>query len=368
MHISRIDDINQFDKLKTAWDAVYSTDSHAHIFTSWAWLRGWFEITPYNWLVLAVRPDKISPYIAFFPLSYRVSLNNGIFPILEMQMCGTPLVEYSGFVCSPEYEEKAVETFAFYLQQHLEWGRFCMKDVLDPRLAPFLKCFSQKKFDIKHVNRTSCPYIPLPNTWEKYLKEYLGRKKRQNLHRSLKQIQSLYGFRVTNVQADNLENQIEILLKLRQMRWKKMSRFSIKIHRKLFRYGFNNNFLYIITLWNAETPIASRVAFLDRQKHVFISLFHCWDKKFAKLSPGNVLNAYSIRYAIENGFKVFDFTRGNEDYKFSFGAKENFITSVIITHRGLPRNPLKFYKGFPKFTKVGMILLTMNSKNATKNF
>jgi len=34
-----------------------------------------------------------------------------------------------------------------------------------------------------------------------------------------------------------------------------------------------------------------------------------------------ILHAHSIRYAIANGFKEYDFSQGNESYKYSFGVK-----------------------------------------------
>ena len=40
--------------------------------------------------------------------------------------------------------------------------------------------------------------------------------------------------------------------------------------------------------------------------------------------------APSIRYAIESGFKLCDFGRGDEDYKFSLGAEPRFNTNLRI--------------------------------------
>ena len=57
MHINQIDNIHQFNQLKPDWESVYAIDPHAHIFVSWMWLQGWFEITPFTWIVLAARPD-----------------------------------------------------------------------------------------------------------------------------------------------------------------------------------------------------------------------------------------------------------------------------------------------------------------------
>jgi tetratricopeptide (TPR) repeat protein len=60
------------------------------------------------------------------------------------------------------------------------------------------------------------------------------------------------------------------------------------------------------------------------------------DETFEGPSPGLILHAHSIRHAIQNGFTEYDFLRGNEPYKYSFGVKERRIRCVAIdTHNGL---------------------------------
>lgn len=91
MEITIIDELKQFEELKTAWDAVYSSDEHAQIFLSWAWLRGWFEVTPNPWFVLGVRLDNSSPYVGFFPLSIGRVQKYGLNLLRELRMGGSTL-------------------------------------------------------------------------------------------------------------------------------------------------------------------------------------------------------------------------------------------------------------------------------------
>lgn len=48
------------------------------------------------------------------------------------------------------------------------------------------------------------------------------------------------------------------------------------------------------------------------------------------LSLGVVLSAYAIEYAAEHGFTEFDFLRGNETYKYRFGAADTQIYRIEI--------------------------------------
>jgi CelD/BcsL family acetyltransferase involved in cellulose biosynthesis len=57
------------------------------------------------------------------------------------------------------------------------------------------------------------------------------------------------------------------------------------------------------------------------------------DETFVNPPPGFVLHAYSIRHAIENGFETYDFLRGNEPYKYAFGAEERRIRTIVVSTR-----------------------------------
>ena len=55
------------------------------------------------------------------------------------------------------------------------------------------------------------------------------------------------------------------------------------------------------------------------------------DMKFADLSPGWVLLAYLIEWAIEHGRSDFDFLRGDEPYKYRFGGVDRFVVRATLT-------------------------------------
>jgi CelD/BcsL family acetyltransferase involved in cellulose biosynthesis len=49
------------------------------------------------------------------------------------------------------------------------------------------------------------------------------------------------------------------------------------------------------------------------------------NRDFIELSPGWILLAYTLQWACEHGRKEFDFMRGNEEYKYRFGAKDRLV-------------------------------------------
>ena len=193
-----------------------------------------------------------------------------------------------------------------------------MEDVFDSRLDCFLEWFSQNKFKVQKSKGISCPYILLPGDWHRYLQDYLSSATRQSLTCKFRRFESLTEFCVIEVETGNVNHQIEILLTLWQMRWGAELEYVLNWYRAIFQSCFENNCLWLTILWDGRTPVAGMAAFVDQKKKTFRFYITGFDDKFAKLSPGKVMVGYSIRYAIENGFQVYDFLRESERYKSSF--------------------------------------------------
>jgi tetratricopeptide (TPR) repeat protein len=84
-------------------------------------------------------------------------------------------------------------------------------------------------------------------------------------------------------------------------------------------------------MWKGDTPLGAQATFIDPLKKSLRCYMGGRDETFGKPSPGIVLHAHSIKYAIENGFTTYDFMRGDEAYKYSFGAEEAQIRCIVIS-------------------------------------
>ncbi|GAB4531046.1 MAG: hypothetical protein Kow0063_09850 [Anaerolineae bacterium] len=337
MLVNRIDDLSQFDQLRQNWESVYAADPHAHFFVSWTWLRGWFDITPFSWFVLAVQPDKESPYVAFFPLNMRV-LKMGRFNLIrELRMGGKPLGGYTGLVCLPEHEEEAIAALADYLQGS-DWDSFQIEHMLDPRLDCFLKSLPADGFDVRVTNHFASSYIPLPDTWDAYLHDFLGPRTRRNLRRSLRETDSRSEFYATLAQDHSVERDIEVLLALWQQRWGPNPKAYWL--RSVFRYLYENGCLWLGVLWDRQTPMAALAALLDQQKKDFYGFIMSRNIDYVKQSPAKVMFGKSVQYAIEHGFHTYDLIMGGDDYKFTLGARRRDDALTVVAARKNLRSTL----------------------------
>ena len=55
------------------------------------------------------------------------------------------------------------------------------------------------------------------------------------------------------------------------------------------------------------------------------------DRNFMELSPGWVLLTYVLQWAADNGRAEFDFMRGDEEYKYRFGAINRHVMRAQLT-------------------------------------
>ncbi len=336
MHIDRIDNLPQFEAIRANWDAVYASDPNAQVFVSWAWLRAWLEITPIDWFVLAAKDPGSGAYVAFLPLATRSIRVSKIEVMRELRMAGKSFGPLTGFVADPRHEGAAISALAAYVQKQVGWEVLHMEEVIDPRIEHFLAEFPAQDFKVVPGEPLSCPYLALPDTWEDYLANFLSKKGRYNLKRGIGQIEDLEGFRVTRPDRHTIDEEIETLLQLWESRWGKASESTLDQYRHMYRAAFAHDGLWLETLWDGETPIASLAAYVDPVRRSVLYYTSGFDQRYQKLSPGKVIVGYAIRDAIHNGFKEFDFLVGGHDYKLSFfGATERFATSPVVTRDSL---------------------------------
>jgi len=79
-----------------------------------------------------------------------------------------------------------------------------------------------------------------------------------------------------------------------------------------------------------QRPVGALAILVDARKRSFLFFMGGRDATFDGPPAGTVLHAHSIRHAIRNGFVAYDFLRGNEAYKHSFGAEDRRITSFVL--------------------------------------
>jgi len=347
MRIDVIDNLEQLEKLRANWDAVYDADPESQFFLSTVYLFKWLARLSYPTVVLAVKPDGDSTdYVAFLPLWIKTKERKSGEMYNVIHMGGNHFADYTGFICRPEWAEQALPALGEKMRQ-MNWAQLHLQDLRasEHRTALFMKAFRKKDFEIDEQRReiqdnidiSVCPYVRLPNDWDAYLDGKLSANTRQKLRRLLRQMETSTDLRITQPTAETIDRDIDILMGFWSKRWgdKKGVRLAgiIDNNRKMLRHCFDAGALFLPILWRGDKPGGALATYIDHKKKTFLFFITGRDPSFNNPQPGLVLHAHSIRYAIQNGFAEYDFLRGNEDYKYSFGVDERPIKTIVLNTR-----------------------------------
>lgn len=336
MIVEEITSVGQFDGLKEVWDKLFIGDARASVFMSWAFLKGRFEVSDEpHWILLGARKNPSSEYVGFLPLGRRSFNKYGVPVVREIGMGGSPWADYTGFLCQPDHAQEVIAAMGRHVRDRMVWDRLVMRDVVDPRLDQFLDVFRPfSDFSVETSDDNICPFLTLPSCWDDYCREFFNKKKRYNLLRSIGMVEGLKGFSVTNSTSEDIGKHLDAHFLLYGQRWGH-NRSRASLVKPIFLRSAQAGHFWAKTVWSEGVPVATAVGFVDRKAGSCMLYGTTFNATFASLSPGRVVVALSIRDAISQGLNVFDFLRGDEEYKFGLGASSRKSKKATVCRRDL---------------------------------
>lgn len=177
------------------------------------------------------------------------------------------------------------------------------------------------------------PTIFLPDSFESYLAS-IDKKQRHEIRRKIRRAEESgrnVRWRLTK-HKDELDNDIAELFRLMTMDPEKEVFLTAIMRRQIetcVRTSFEKGYLQLAFL-EVETRNACVYLNFDLDDKIWV-YNSGYDRAYNDLSVGWVLLGYLIEYAIQLGRKEFDFMRGDEDYKYKFGAINRPVMRLSIT-------------------------------------
>jgi len=336
-----------FVGLKQTWEAVHQQDGQSGYFLSWAWLAVVFKANPNRWRVLAVKPNGDgSDYVCFFPQRTRVRWSVSLQEFQTELEAGGKLswAQYTGFVCLPAWEERAIAALASAVGK-LPWAGLSIKNIpRDRRLELFLAGFATDEYIISHhqylinsgtVDSLICPYVPLPKDYESYLQTRVSSNTRQRMRRFWRQFEAADDLRITDTTAESFDRDITILLNLWFKTWSSSrgahsAEEAVEKYIEILDQSHSLGAVNIPILWRGDQPLGALGNIVDRHKRHLYFIVAGRDESVQDPNIGLLLHTHSIQWAINNGIETYDFCHGNEPYKYSFGATDQLIASISI--------------------------------------
>ena len=310
-----------------AWDALVPEAITPYPFVSWAWAEPWWGVFggDAELLLLSVM-DADGTHIAVAPLMIEPTPDLG------------RAVRFLGGVDVTDYLDLAVRTddaprawaavLDWLLAHHERWDALdfhCLPDASPSRRLVAETLAAHDDIAVVTAQEEVCPAVSLRGGFEPYLAS-IGKKYRNEIRRkerNLMRDEPTAALRVVREREAALAL-LPDFFRLHRLSASDKERFLTPQMEEFFRCvtisTADAGSLALYTLDIGGTPAAMMYAFLAADRLlVYNSGF---DPTRSETSVGMVLTGMMIAHAAEAGIAVCDFMRGNESYKYRFGAED----------------------------------------------
>ncbi|MEO8461634.1 MAG: GNAT family N-acetyltransferase [Chloroflexota bacterium] len=358
------DDIDQ-----PTWDRLAASNPWATPFSAWAFHRAWWDAYGDNahdettvLLDPALGPDAAP--MAIFPLMHRheveasdaerhTTMRHGhdmdltpVPPTATALFYGASYhADYATILAAPADLPAIADAFVGDLAERsrtsLDWDAVDLRRLRcgDPAVDALSAAIRRKEisagwtFNLEREDVCPVAALPVGGTVDDFFAT-LGKKERHEIRRKVRRAEAA-GDVVLTESADPLAD-LDAFIDLHQARWGDDGLFppaaggaqSRVLFRRLFELFGPNGALRLSFLMVNGRRIAAGVHFETADRLYYYNAGV--DPAARDLSPGVVMVERYVRRAIERGQRSIDFLRGNEPYKYEWGAVDEPVQRLLV--------------------------------------
>ncbi|MDO9712328.1 GNAT family N-acetyltransferase [Paracraurococcus lichenis] len=322
--VEEVTDRPGLEAQRPAWEELWRTVPDATPFQSPAWLIPWWRhVGEGSLLTLAVRHH--GALVGLFPFYRYTRPETGerlLFPL------GIATTDYLDALVRPGHAPQVLDIAARHLALRAgcdawEWPQLRQGSPLLALPAP-----AGWAEEVGHAD--PCPCLALPETVDGLAQRVSAKTLRdlRTVRRRAEQAGALHW----ETEADGIEEPFDALLRLHAARWRMRGEDGVlaapgvqAMHREalpaLHRAGLLRFHALrldgeiVAALYGLADPPSRRA----RRLYFYLSGF---DPALERLSPGMLLVGRAVEAAIAEGLAVADFLRGQERYKYFWGAQD----------------------------------------------
>ena len=354
MVVDRFTSLDELASIRTRWTELYEADVEANLFLSWEWVSA-CAAQERQWLVLGARENN-SPYVAFLALRFDRFPWLGPAVSRRLLLGLSPRGDFTGVLGAAGAEGRFIPAFARAIEA-LEWDSFVLNNCADRRVAALVSEFMPDRYRLVSGDATPCPYAELPATWEEYLSTR-GSSSRRTIRSHLRKLESLPGYYLHFPASNEAEGAVETLLRVHSSRWKKDLRTWQDAFGGVLARCYALGRFRVAVMYQGETVVAAQGFFIEPARRTIIAYMIGHNPDYAKFSPGMMLGCASIRRAIEEGYRLYNFSLGDQAYKMSLATGVSYVTNATVWRRSFRAAAVNAgRRGFVAAKRLGRKLL-----------
>jgi CelD/BcsL family acetyltransferase involved in cellulose biosynthesis len=341
MDFKLIQNVEDWKVIAQQWNELLGKSRSNVPFLKYEYLAQWWETRGGGeWkdaelaIMTASEGDQM---IGIAPLFFTVNGQNQ--PAL-MLLGSIEISDYLDFIILPGHEDAFVSKMIQYARSlnYPAWKQMDFYNILSSSatLPALSKAACDLGYAIQLEELQHAPFIALPDDWETYLAG-IDKKQRHEIRRKLRRLEES-GLKVElNVitQPEEADEATEIFLNLMDNDPAKQTFLTDAMRaqmRSVIHCAAQAGCLNLAFLEIENTKTAAYLSF-DYLERLWV-YNSGMDRNWNEYSPGWVLVARMIQWCIEHGYKEFDFLRGDEEYKYRFGAHDRLVMRATLTSKG----------------------------------
>jgi CelD/BcsL family acetyltransferase involved in cellulose biosynthesis len=311
------------------------------------WLEPWwrhYRLPDWELFVLVVE-DAASRVVGLAP--WYLASTPGQGRVLRFLGSGEVCSEYLTVSSQAGMERATATALAEWLSGEAsdDWDLLELSPVEsgDPGLKELVAQFAERGHTVHQRPGMDCWRIELPSSWDEYL-EMLSSSRRKKIRQSLRRDFDT-GKAQTHLltSSADVERCFEMFVDLHQRRRRSLgqpgcfaSRKFSEFHREIIRRFLALSKLRLMWTQFEGRPVAAEYDLVGGEVVYYYQTGI--DPDLADLNPGSLEMIGSLKGAIEQGYRSFDFLRGDEAYKASWGALPRpMVETRIVARRSMAR-------------------------------
>ncbi len=330
MKLFAYDQFSVFEQLESEWNDLVQRSTSNRVFSTWEWQSIWWEAYHPGQLWVIVCREENGQLIGVAPWFIEQHPEYG--RVVRSIGC-VEVTDYLDLIIDAHYTEAVFNHLSQFVaenQSQFDVIDLCNLPEISPTYTQFPAFLTNTGFDVHLKEQEVCPVIDLPGDWEAYL-ESLDKKQRHELRRKLRRIEGAteqVKWYIVD-ESHNLHEETEHFLRLMAASHVQKSQFlddpqNVVFFKNIVPAIYNKGWLQMVFLTIDDQHAAAYLNFVYEN---VVQVYNSGLKtdEYGHLSPGIILLAYCIRWAIEHKFVKFDFLRGNEVYKYRMGGKDTRV-------------------------------------------
>jgi CelD/BcsL family acetyltransferase involved in cellulose biosynthesis len=323
--VEEITTTEALERLRPEWAHLWDRCPSATLFQSPAWLIPWWKHIGEGtlWTLALRQAGRLVGLVPFYLYTQAETGRRDIFPL------GISTTDYLDAVFAPGFADCGMAAALEHLNRHRNRWDCCEWPQLRSG-SPLLEAASPPGWHDERAADEPCPVLPLPVRVED-LRQYVPAHLLQNLRYYERRAEKIGPLCWEQADAGSQEDLFTALLRLHEGRWATRGESGVlaraavqQAHRDALPELLGLGVLRLYGLRLEGRIVACYYGFLDRpgpdrRAYYYLSGF---DPALGHLSLGTMILGHAIREAVREGAAAFDFLRGQEAYKYLWGAQD----------------------------------------------